>query len=76
MSATANWRLRAIALAMTASLSAACAPANSSCPPVAAYDRDTLAKAAAEIEQLGPDSATARLIADYGVLRAQVRACR
>jgi hypothetical protein len=57
------------------SLFVACAPANSSCPPVAAYDRDTLAQAAAEIEQLGPDSATARLIADYGVLRAQVRAC-
>jgi hypothetical protein len=53
----------------------ACAPANSSCPPVAAYDRDTLAQAAAEIEQLGSNSATARLIADYGVLRAQVRAC-
>lgn len=75
MFATANWKLRTIALAMMASLFAACAPANSSCPPVAAYDRGTLAQAAAEIEQLGPNSATARLIADYGVLRAQVRAC-
>jgi hypothetical protein len=76
MSATANWKLRTIVLAMTASLFVACAPANSSCPPVAAYDRDTLAQAAAELERLGPNSATARLIADYGVLRAQVRACR
>ncbi len=75
MSATANWKLRTIVLATSTSLFVACAPANSSCPPVAAYDRDILVQAAAEIEQLGPNSATARLIADYGVLRAQVRAC-
>ena len=76
MYATANWKLRTIVLAMSASLFVACAPANSSCPPVAVYDRNTLEKTAREIEQLGPNSATARLLADYGVLRAQVRACR
>jgi hypothetical protein len=40
------------------------------------YDRATLAQVAEELERLGEDSAAARLIADYGVLRAQVRACR
>ena len=63
-------------LATATSLLAACVPANSSCPPTVAYDRATLAQAASELERLGPNSATARLIADYGVLRAQVRACR
>jgi hypothetical protein len=57
-------------------LLAACAPANSSCPPAVDYDRATLVQAATELERLGPNSATSRLIADYGVLRAQVRACR
>jgi hypothetical protein len=57
-------------------LLAACVPASSSCPPAVSYDRATLAQVADELERLGEDSATARLIADYGVLREQVRACR
>jgi hypothetical protein len=57
-------------------LLAGCAPAGSSCPPVVAYDAATLSRVADELDRLGADSATARLIADYGVLREQVRACR
>jgi hypothetical protein len=76
MSAPDSWRRRTAALAMATSLLAACAPASSSCPPAVFYDRATLIQVATELERLGPDSATARLIADYGVLREQVRACR
>ncbi|MCI0430003.1 MAG: hypothetical protein L0210_05605 [Rhodospirillales bacterium] len=76
MSETANWRQRTAALAMAASLLAACAPASSSCPPLVDYDRATLAQVASELERLGAGSATSQLIADYGVLRAQIRACR
>lgn len=76
MSANANWRRQAVALATAMSLLAGCVQANSSCPPTISYDRTTLAEVANELERLGPNSATARLIADYDVLRAQVRACR
>jgi hypothetical protein len=61
---------------MAMSLLTACAPASSSCPPAVSYDRAVLAQVADELDRLGPDSATARLLADYGVLREQVRACR
>jgi hypothetical protein len=54
----------------------ACAPAASSCPPIVVYDRIQLEHAAEEIERLGPNSATGRLLADYAVLRDQLRACR
>jgi hypothetical protein len=76
MSAIDSFRLRTAALATATSLLAGCAPASSNCPPVAFYDRATLAQVADELERLGPDSATARLLADYGVLREQVHACR
>jgi hypothetical protein len=56
-------------------LLAGCAPAGSSCPPVVPYDAATLSRVADELDRLGPDSVTARLIADYGVLREQLRAC-
>jgi hypothetical protein len=76
MSGPDSWRRRTAALATAASLLAACVPASSSCPPAVSYDRATLAQVVDELERLGEDSATARLIADYGVLREQVRACR
>ncbi len=76
MSANASLRRRIAVLAMQTSLLAACAPASSSCPPAVAYDRATLEQVAVELERLGAKSATGRLIADYGVLREQVRACR
>jgi hypothetical protein len=75
MHETVSWRRRTAALATAMSLLAACAPASSSCPPVVSYDRTVLAQVADELDRLGPDSATARLLADYGVLREQVRAC-
>jgi hypothetical protein len=76
MHGTVSWRRRTAALATAMSLLAACAPASSSCPPAVSYDRAVLAQVADELDRLGPDSATARLLADYGVLREQVRACR
>ncbi len=75
MSANASWRRQTAVLTTAMSLLVGCAPGNSSCPPAIGYDRATLAEVAGELERLGPNSATARLIADYGVLREQVRAC-
>jgi hypothetical protein len=43
---------------------------------VVEYDRGTLLQVAEELDRLGPDSATGELIADYSVLREQLRACR
>ena len=40
---------------------------------VKAYSQEQLDQAAAEIEALPPDSVLAVMVADYGVLRAQVR---
>jgi hypothetical protein len=76
MSVTASWKRQAAVLATAMSLLVGCAPDSSSCPPAISYDRDTLTEVAGELQRLGPNSATARLIADYGVLREQVRACR
>jgi hypothetical protein len=76
MSASASSTRRTAVLAMAASFLAACVPAISSCPPTVPYDRATLVQVAEELDRLGPDSATAMLIADYSVLRAQLRACR
>lgn len=45
------------------------------CPPVVQYDRQTLARAADEIEALPPGAALERLMADYAVMRDQARAC-
>lgn len=46
------------------------------CPPVAAYDRQFLARAAGELQQLPPASAIEQMLADYAVMRDQARACR
>ena len=76
MCAIDSSRRRTAVLAMAASLLAACAPVSSRCPPPVAYDRTTLIQVAEELDRLGPNSATAVLIADYSVLREQLRACR
>lgn len=55
---------------------AGCATAVSdACPPVVDYDAATLGRAAAELEKLGEDAAIGRMVRDYGVMRAQARAC-
>ena len=65
-------RLRAGVLAIAASLLAGCATARSDgapCPPVVAYSREFLARAADELDVLSPGSATEQMLADYQVMR-------
>ncbi len=45
------------------------------CPPVVDYDAQTRERAAAAVEALPADSPILTLLEDYGVLRAQARAC-
>jgi hypothetical protein len=71
-------RLRAAVLAIAASLLAACATERSdgsSCPPVVAYSRDFLARAAGELDSLPAGSAIEQMLADYQVMRDQARMC-
>ena len=71
-------RLRAAILAISASLLAACATECSDgapCPPVVAYSREFLARAADELASLPPGSAIEQVLADYQVMRDQARAC-
>ena len=71
-------RLRAVVLAIAASLLAGCATARSDgapCPPVVAYSREFLARAAGELDSLPAGSAIEQMLADYQVMRDQARAC-
>jgi type IV pilus biogenesis protein CpaD/CtpE len=73
-----NFRLRAVVLAIAASLLAGCATAPSDglpCPPVVAYSREFLARAADELASLPAGSAIEQMLADYQVMRDQARAC-
>jgi hypothetical protein len=45
------------------------------CPPVVEYSRDFQARAADELNLLPEGSAIAEMLADYGVMRDQARAC-
>ena len=74
-----NWMPRLAVLAIATSLLAACATARSDgggCPPVPAYSREFLARAAGEVGKLPAGSAVEQMLGDYGVVRAQARACR
>ena len=74
-----SWMPRLAVLATVTSLLAGCATARSDgggCPPVPAYSREFLARAAGELEQLPAGSAIEQMLADYGVMREQARACR
>jgi len=44
------------------------------CPPLVQYERQVQSAAAAELRGLPPGSAVARLVTDYGTLRARCRA--
>ena len=71
-------RLRAVVLAIAASLLAGCATERSDgapCPPVVAYSREFLARAADELDSLPAGSAIEQMLADYQVMRDQARAC-
>lgn len=45
------------------------------CPPLIDYDEAFRARLAGELHRLGEDSAAARMLEDYALLRAQLRAC-
>ena len=71
-------RLRAGVLAIAVSLLAGCAtePTDGSpCPPVVAYSREFLARAAVELDSLPAGSAIEQMLADYQVMRNQVPVC-
>lgn len=69
---------RLVALAIAASLLAACATAptdGAPCPPVMSYSKEFLARAADELERLPSGSAIEQMLADYQVMRDQARVC-
>ena len=70
--------MRGIALLLTASLLlTGCAKATSdTCPRWVAYSPAEQEAAAAELDLLPAGSAVARMIADYGVVRQEIRVCR
>ena len=71
-----SWKRPIVGLVIGASLLAGCATgSSSSCPPVKEYGKEELAAAAAAVEALPEGSPLIGLLADYSVLRAQVRAC-
>lgn len=45
------------------------------CPPVPAYDRPFLARAAEEVGRLPEGSAIEAMLRDYAMVRDQLRAC-
>src|SRR5512147_586292 len=65
-------RLRAVVLAIAASLLAGCATERSDgtpCPPVVSYSQELLARAADELSSLPPGSVIEQMLADYQVMR-------
>ena len=74
-----NLKLRLAGLAIGTSLLTGCATARSdavTCLPVPTYSREFLARAAGEVGKLPAGSAVEQMMGDYGVVRAQARACR
>ncbi|QLH37729.1 MAG: hypothetical protein HWD60_00185 [Defluviicoccus sp.] len=73
-----NSKLRAVVLAIAASSLAGCATERSDgapCPPVVAYSREVLERAAGELDALPAGSAIEQMLADYQVMRDQARVC-
>ena len=81
MSNARCWKRRLAALAIATSLLSGCATVRSdgsgpgACPPVVEYSREIKVRAAEELGTLSDGSAIAEMLADYGVMRAQARAC-
>lgn len=69
-----------LALALATTLTASCATAPSSAPPVCpqlpAYSKETQARAAEDLKLLPADSPVHLMMADYGTMRGEVRVCR
>ena len=57
------------------STSSCAAGISDSCPPVVPYDPATQAKAADELKALPVGSVLGRMMVDYGIMRAEARAC-
>ena len=54
-----------------------CSPVTSdTCPTLFSYSDEFQAKAAGEMDALPEGSALAKLVGDYGVVRAETRVCR
>lgn len=72
-----SWMRLIAGLGIGTTLLSGCAAGTSdwACPPVVAYDKGLLERAAGEVEALSEDAALIVLLSDYWVLRAQVRAC-
>ena len=75
------WKRRLAVLAITTSLLNGCGTVRSehgrlaTCPPVVEYGREFQARAADELARLPEGSAIAEMLADYSVIREQIRAC-
>ena len=65
----------AAALAISILLCGCSEPSKPACPPLGDYDPAFRTKLAAELHRLGEGSASAQVVEDYALLRAQVRAC-
>ena len=76
------WKQRLAVLVIGASWLTGCATAGfdtggvGACPPVVEYSREFQARAAEELALLPERSAVVEMMADYTVLREQVRICR
>ena len=75
------WMQPQIALAVVMILLSGCAGAGfdtppGTCPPVVAYSQAEQVRVADELAALPEGAAIAEWLADYAVLREQVRACR
>ena len=73
------WKRRLAVLAIATSLLSGCATVGSdgngpgACPPVVEYSQEFQARAADEVALLPEGSALAEMLADYSVMREQVR---
>ncbi|TWI29219.1 hypothetical protein [Paracoccus sulfuroxidans] len=81
MSNAGCWKRQVAVLAIATSLLSGCATVASEpgiatvCPPVLEYPNDVQARAAEELGLLPEMSAIVEMLADYGVIRDQARAC-
>ena len=75
------WRRRLAVLVIATSWVTGCATAGfetgglGGCPPVVDYSREFQARAAEELALLPDGSAVVAMMADYAIIRDQVRAC-
>lgn len=73
------WKPGQIAPVIAMTLLNACGTVGSehgACPPVVAYSADEQRQAATEVDALPQGSVIVGMMADYHVLRQQVRSCR